>query len=72
MQLAYALGEVDTHAAHQGPAARRTRASKSDADNASRRDLIETTVGRVMFNVMLPDGHAVLQHADAVQRTGRA
>ena len=33
--------------------------------------LIDTTVGRVMFNMMLPEGHAVLQHAAAVGRTGQ-
>ena len=56
VQLAYALGKVATHARHQGPAAARPPAEDRRRALAKPGALIETTVGRVMFNDLLPDG----------------
>ncbi len=54
VHLAYSLGKVDTHARIKVklPPNRRL---KSDAEDAPSGQLIETTVGRVMFNDVLPD-----------------
>ncbi len=43
---------------------------KSETDVSKPGELIETTVGRVMFNTCCPRD-AVLQHADALQRAGQ-
>ncbi len=54
VQLAYALGAVDTHARIKVklPANRRIKSDQDTKPGA----LIDTTVGRVMFNMTLPDG----------------
>ena len=51
---------------HQRLQERRGRRSTSPAA------IIETTVGRVIFNDILPQGHAVLQPRAAVERAGHA
>jgi len=55
VQLAYSLGVIDTHAAIRVklPPSQRLR---SEAEDGKLGDLIETTVGRVVFNMMLPKG----------------
>ena len=69
VQLAHSLGVVDTHAAItvRLPQGRRIKGDRGVKPGG----LVQTTVGRVLFNTMLPDGHALLQHAAAVQRPGR-
>ncbi len=54
VQLAYALGAVDTHARIKVklPGNRRLKSEQEAKPGA----LIDTTVGRVMFNMTLPDG----------------
>jgi DNA-directed RNA polymerase subunit beta' len=55
VQLAYALEAVDTHARIKVklPATRRL---KSEIEGAKAGGLIDTNVGRVLFNMTLPDG----------------
>ena len=54
VQLAYSLGAVDTHARIKVklPPTRRLKSDESAKPGA----LIDTTVGRVLFNMTLPDG----------------
>ena len=54
VQLAYALGKVDTHAMIKVrlPVGRRVK----DRPDIPPGSIIDTTVGRVTFNAMLPDG----------------
>src|SRR4051795_10291382 len=54
VQLAYSLGAVDTHARIKVklPASRRLKGEENSKPGA----LIDTTVGRVLFNMTLPDG----------------
>lgn len=54
VQLAYSLGAVDTHARIKVklPATRRLKGEENSKPGA----LIDTTVGRVLFNMTLPDG----------------
>ncbi|MBI2826351.1 MAG: DNA-directed RNA polymerase subunit beta' [Planctomycetia bacterium] len=55
MHLAYALGKIDTHARIKVKLPP-TRRLKTEADQESQPgEVIETTVGRVMFNDVLPD-----------------
>ena len=54
VQLAYSLGKIDTHAVIRLRLPK-DRQVKSDVDTRVG-STIETTVGRVMFNAMLPDG----------------
>src|SRR5689334_532448 len=53
--LAYSLGKIDTHAGIRVklPPNRRL---KSESDNAKAGAIIDTTVGRVLFNDALPEG----------------
>ncbi len=55
VQLAYSLGAVDTHARIKVklPAIRRL---KSETESTKAGALIDTTVGRVLFNMTLPNG----------------
>jgi len=53
--LAYSQGAVDTHARIKVKLPPKRRL-KSEAENAKPGELIETTVGRVVFNTTLPDG----------------
>ena len=55
----------------QGPAAAGRGASRASATASSPARLVDTTVGRVLFNDILPDGHALLQHPAALQRPGQ-
>ncbi len=55
VQLAYALGAVDTHARIKVKLPQ-TRRLKSETGNEKPGALIDTTVGRVIFNMTLPDG----------------
>ncbi len=55
VQLAYSLGAVDTHARIKVKLPP-TRRLKTENDTAKPGALIETTVGRVLFNMTLPDG----------------
>ena len=71
VQLAYSLGKIDTHARIKVKLPPNRRLKTDDEAQAKPGALIDTTVGRVMFNVILPDGHAVLQHPDAVERPGQ-
>ena len=54
VQLAYSLGAIDTHARVKVklPPMRRLKSETESAPGA----LIDTTVGRVLFNMVLPDG----------------
>jgi DNA-directed RNA polymerase subunit beta' len=54
VQLAYSLGVVETHTAIKVrlPAARRVKGDPTGKPGG----LVKTTVGRVMFNTMLPEG----------------
>ena len=54
VQLAYSLGKVDTHAAItvRLPKGRRVKGDRGVKPGG----LVQTTVGRVMFNAMLPEG----------------
>jgi DNA-directed RNA polymerase subunit beta' len=54
VQLAYSLGAVDTHARIKVklPPTRRLKSEENSKPGA----LIDTTVGRVLFNMTLPDG----------------
>ena len=51
-------------------AAARAGASRATAAS-SPADMVQTTVGRVLFNIDAARGHALLQHAAAFQRPGR-
>ncbi len=55
VQLAYSLGAVDTHARIKVKLPK-TRRLKTENDTAQAGALIDTTVGRVLFNMTLPDG----------------
>ncbi|MGD9721889.1 MAG: DNA-directed RNA polymerase subunit beta' [Pirellulales bacterium] len=55
VQLAYSLGAVDTHARIKVKLPP-TRRLKTENDTAKPGALIETNVGRVLFNMTLPDG----------------
>jgi DNA-directed RNA polymerase subunit beta' len=55
VHLAYGLGVVDTHARIKVRLPK-TRRLKTDNPDIKPGDLVETTVGRVMFNDALPDG----------------
>jgi len=55
VHLAYALGQIDTHARIRVRLPR-TRKLKSESDQETRPgQIVETTVGRVIFNDVLPD-----------------
>ena len=68
VQLAHLLGVIGTHASItvRLPESRRVKADRG----ASKAGQVQTTVGRVLFNSMLPDGHCLLQHAAAIQGFG--
>ena len=70
VQLAYSLGVVDTHAAIKVrlPAGRRVKGDRGVKPGG----LIETTVGRVLFNTMLPEGMPYYNTPLRVRRPGRA
>ncbi len=55
VQLAYSMGAVDTHARIQVklPPTRRVKSETEDTEPGA---LIDTTVGRVLFNTTLPEG----------------
>jgi DNA-directed RNA polymerase subunit beta' len=55
VQLAYSLGAVDTHARIKVKLPP-TRRLKTENDTGKPGALIDTTVGRVLFNMTLPDG----------------
>jgi DNA-directed RNA polymerase subunit beta' len=55
VQLAYSLGAVDTHARIKVKLPP-TRHLKSETESTQPGALIDTTVGRVLFNMTLPDG----------------
>ena len=55
VQLAYAQGKVGTHAAITRAAARRAASVKGDR-GVKPGGMVQTTVGRVLFNAMLPEG----------------
>ena len=55
VQLAYSLGAIDTHARIKVKLPP-TRRLKSEVENVKPGALIDTTVGRVLFNMTLPDG----------------
>jgi DNA-directed RNA polymerase subunit beta' len=55
VQLAYSMGAVDTHARIKVKLPT-TRRLKSDEGTSKPGALIDTTVGRVLFNMVLPDG----------------
>jgi DNA-directed RNA polymerase subunit beta' len=55
VHLAYALGQIDTHARIKVRLPR-TRKLKTEGDQEARPgQIVETTVGRIMFNDVLPD-----------------
>jgi DNA-directed RNA polymerase subunit beta' len=55
VQLAYSLGAVDTHARIKVKLPP-DRKLKSEGEDAQPGALIDTTVGRVLFNTTLPKG----------------
>ena len=55
VQLAYAMGKIDTHARVRVKLPP-DRKLKTEGDTGKPGDLIDTTVGRVIFNTMLPQG----------------
>ena len=66
--LAYSLGVVKTQRLNQGPSFETSAAQdRQRTPLAKPGALIDTTVGRVIFNSTLPDWNVVLQHPDAVQ-----
>ena len=69
VQLAHSLGVVGTHAAItvRLPKGRRIKGDRGVKPGG----LVQTTVGRVLFNIDAARGHALLQHAAALQRPGR-
>ena len=56
VQLAYSLGAVDTHARIKVKLPPHAPARRAKATTAKPGAIIDTTVGRVMFNMTLPDG----------------
>jgi DNA-directed RNA polymerase subunit beta' len=62
VQMAYALGKVATHARIRVKLPRNRRLKSEDPGNKPGA-IIETTVGRVMFNSQLPDGMPYYNHA---------
>jgi DNA-directed RNA polymerase subunit beta' len=62
VQMAYALGKVATHARIRVKLPRNRRLKSEDPSNKAGA-IIETTVGRVMFNSQLPEGMPYYNHA---------
>jgi len=58
VETAYARGKVDTHAVIKLrlPPGRRVKTSKDDKEETPPPKMIQTTVGRVLFNSILPEG----------------
>ena len=72
VQLAYALGKVDTHAQDQGALAEKPLLARAKWTTTSAYGkIIDTTVGRVIFNTILPDGMPFYNIAHALERTGQ-
>lgn len=61
VQIAYSLGKVDTHARIRVKLPR-TRRIRGDEGEHKPGAIIETTVGRVMFNNQLPEGMPYYNH----------
>ncbi len=58
VELAYSLGMVDTHARVKVKLPPGTRVRSETTEEAVVQPVVETSVGRVMFNSVLPDGMA--------------
>ena len=63
VQLAWSLGKIDTHARIRVELVSPNRRLKTDEDTPAKpRAIIETTVGRVRFNAILPRGMPFYNH----------
>ena len=63
MQLAYSLGKVDTHARIKVKLLPKHRKLKGDEESNNKPGaMIDTTVGRVLFNTILPAGMPFYNH----------
>src|SRR5262245_51436940 len=62
LQLAYSLGKIDTHARIKVKLPPNRRLKSDDETQTKPGAIIETTVGRVLFNTILPKGMMFYNH----------
>ena len=63
VQLAYSLGKIDTHARIKVKLSPKRRLKVDDEAAPSKPGaIIDTTVGRVLFNTILPEGMMFYNH----------
>ncbi len=62
MQLAWSLGKIDTHARIKVKLAPNRRLKTDEETQSKPGAIIDTTVGRVRFNAILPNGMPFYNH----------